>query len=502
MRWIAGGAAVAAGLLVSQAAWAADMPVKAPILKAPPAAAAANWTGFYLSGGFGYGFWTADETTSSVVPGFPEPPLTTAQRFGGRGWLARVGGGFDYQFSPHIIAGVFADFDWSELQGTIQDAPAPLSADIKQTSAWAAGVRVGWLVTPDVLSYVNGGFSSAGFSSGTMVFFPAATSLPPAGTNSGFVTPAFTTNGWFLGGGVEAALGRGWFWRNEYRYASYGNRTVADINVSSGNPNPALNNINFKPSVQTFTTQLAYKFNAGIRGATAVATPALHAANWSGAYVAAGLGYGSWSGDETTTAVPASLGEAPVAVPQRQGGKGWLGRIGGGYDQQFAPGLVAGAFADFDFSSLKGTVSDSAIPIAGDITQQWSWAVGVRAGYLITPAILDYVAGGYTQAHFSSATMTDPSATGAFFGTGTGTTPAFTRDGWFVGGGAEYALTAFANGLFVKTEYRYADYGSQNLSDIVAGATPFPGTQLNTINFKPVVQTVTSQLVYKFSTPR
>jgi len=44
----------AAVLGFAQAASAADMPTKAPILKAP-AAVATNWTGFYVNGGFGYG---------------------------------------------------------------------------------------------------------------------------------------------------------------------------------------------------------------------------------------------------------------------------------------------------------------------------------------------------------------------------------------------------------------------------------------------------------------
>ena len=45
------------------------------------------------------------------------------------------------------------------------------------------------------------------------------------GAPSGFSTPAFTANGWFLGGGVETSLLPGWFWRTEYRYAYYGNKT-------------------------------------------------------------------------------------------------------------------------------------------------------------------------------------------------------------------------------------------------------------------------------------
>jgi opacity protein-like surface antigen len=72
------------------------------------------------------------------------------------------------------------------------------------------------------------------------------------GAPLGFTTPAFNANGWFLGGGAEVAMAAGWFWRNEYRYASYGNQSVPE----QGN----ILSINFKPVVQTFTTQAVYKF--------------------------------------------------------------------------------------------------------------------------------------------------------------------------------------------------------------------------------------------------
>ena len=119
-----------------QSALAADMPVKA-VPKAP-LSVAANWSGFYVTGGGGYGLWAAESTTSNI-PGLGEPALPLTQRMGGRGWLARVGGGFDYQFHPRIVAGVFADYDFSSLKGTIHDPFVALSAEIKQTSAWAAG---------------------------------------------------------------------------------------------------------------------------------------------------------------------------------------------------------------------------------------------------------------------------------------------------------------------------------------------------------------------------
>ena len=79
------------------------------------------------------------------------------------------------------------------------------------------------------------------------------------GAPSGFSTQAFTANGWFVGGGVETTVdlfGKGWFWRNEYRYASYGNKTATDS--IGGVP---IVDIAFKPTVQTVTSQVVFKFN-------------------------------------------------------------------------------------------------------------------------------------------------------------------------------------------------------------------------------------------------
>ena len=90
----------------------------------------------------------------------------------------------------------------------------------------------------------------AHFSSAHMVFTNTLVS-------SIVSTPAFSHGGYFIGGGVEAALTSGWFWRNEYRIASYGNQVLTDTNGAGA----FANHINFKPTVQTVTSQLVYKFN-------------------------------------------------------------------------------------------------------------------------------------------------------------------------------------------------------------------------------------------------
>jgi outer membrane immunogenic protein len=483
---------------LSQSALAADMPVKAP--STASTIVAPNWTGFYLNAGGGYGFWTAKSATSRAPGGPPEPALPSDQLYGGRGWLVRAGGGFDYQFNARFVAGIFADYDWSELEGTLQDAVAPHSADIKQDWSFAAGARLGWLLTPEIMTYVNGGYSRAHFTSGSMVSFATFVGNPvPPGGATGFETQAFTANGWFLGGGVETALGNGFFWRNEYRYVYYRGQNLADLNVFAPTATRRLNDISLKPEVQTFTTQIVYKLNGGAAAPGRIEAAAKAPVRWTGFHLDAGVGYGMLAADLTTNQIPVALPEANVVVDQRMGGRGWLGRFGGGYDQQFRS-FVGGVFADFDYSDIRGTISDPVIPIADTIKMSWAWSVGGRVGALITRDMMGYLTGGYTGARFSAARLIDQTG-GRFFGSAGGTTPAFTTNGWFVGGGTEYAVTLFNTPLFWRTEYRYAEYDSQTLDNALFGnpPTPVPVTVINSINYQPVVQTVTTQLVYKFN---
>ncbi len=466
---LAGFIVAAVSLATAQGAFAADMPAKAPIVKAPMAVAT-PWTGFYVNGGFGYGMWAAD--TNTVVPAAGVCDTCVNQIQGGKGWFGLIGGGFDYQFSPHIVAGLFADVSISSLKGTIQDEGPFLAGDIKQTSAWAFGARAGWLLTPTVMSYMNGGYAGARFSSASMVNTFAGV---PAGTS----TPAFTASGYFLGGGVEVAIMPGWFWRNEYRYSYYGSKTLPDTGAV------IRESIYFKPTVQTVTTQLVYKFDPGRMAPAYTALP-MKTANWTGFYVNGGIGYGLWAADTTT--VDPTTGACVLCSPQRQGGKGWLGLVGGGFDYQFASRFVAGVFADYDFSSLKGSIQDQNPATVGELKQTAAWTAGARLGWLVTPAMLTYINGGYSGARFSGTTMVSE-FTGAF----SGTTPGFTRNGWFAGAGTETtfdALGMLGKGWFWRNEYRYASYDTQTIPDT-------PGH--DSITFKPVVQTVTSSVVFKLN---
>jgi outer membrane immunogenic protein len=221
-----------------------------------------NWTGFYVFGGGGYGLWEADTSTIDPVTG--ACVLCTEQRQGGKGYFGTVGGGFDWQFSGSWVAGVFADGQFGSIRGTIQDQGPFSVGQEKLRTSWAAGVRFGYLVAPNVLSYVNGGYSGSEWSGTTLVsgFNPG---LPPVGIPSH--TNGFDRNGWFVGGGVENSLNffgwnaPGWFMKTEYRVAQYDTIQIRQLSNATGLP--VFNNIAFKPIVQTISSSIVYRFNWG-----------------------------------------------------------------------------------------------------------------------------------------------------------------------------------------------------------------------------------------------
>jgi outer membrane immunogenic protein len=235
---------------------ATDLPAKT-YTKAPVVVPTYSWTGFYIFGGAGGGIWAADQfvqTTGTAIP------LTINQRQGGSGWFGTVGAGYDWQVNPTWVVGVLADGQFGSLKGSLQDptALAGWTDWIKLQDSWAAGVRVGYLVAPNVLSYVNGGYSGSHWSGGT--FINTFTGLP-VGTH----TNSFNRNGWFIGGGVENNLNifgitaPGWFMKTEYRSAFYNTKTLNEL--VDGTQAFVGRDIRFNTWTQTISTSLVYRFN-------------------------------------------------------------------------------------------------------------------------------------------------------------------------------------------------------------------------------------------------
>jgi outer membrane immunogenic protein len=247
--------AFAAVAAFSGSALAADLPAAAPTYtKAPVMAPVYNWTGFYIFGGGGGGVWDADQT---VVNGAGNA-VTINQTSGGAGWFGTVGAGYDWQFNSSWVAGIFADGQFGSLKGTITDSINGLSGTEKMRDNWAAGVRLGYLVAPNVYSYVNAGFTES--------YWSGAALGPATGTGATVNTPSFNSNGWFVGGGVENNLNifgitaPGWFMKTEYRAAYFSRSTLGESTLAGV---PTGFSDTFHPLVQTVSTSLVYRFNWG-----------------------------------------------------------------------------------------------------------------------------------------------------------------------------------------------------------------------------------------------
>ena len=159
-------AAVAVVVLAAGPAVAADLGRKAPAYIPPPAPPPPTFTGCYVDGGVGYGLWNIDHSTLSNGQ-----QSTTETTSGGRGWLGKVGGGCDYQFGGggfwgNWVVGAFADYDFMDLHKnfSIPDLGFNgVAGEEKQKDAWAVGGRIGYLVTPTVFTYWNGGYTETRF---------------------------------------------------------------------------------------------------------------------------------------------------------------------------------------------------------------------------------------------------------------------------------------------------------------------------------------------------
>ena len=236
-------------------AYAADMGM--PAYKSPPVAPPPpSWTGCYVDGGAGYGLWNIDHNfrTDATATG-----QTTS---GGRGAFGIVGGGCDYQFTNAWVVGLFGDYAFMNLHRNLDETGT--SGNEKEKSAWGVGGRIGYLVTPNVYTYFDGGytqtrFDQVNFSLNFSPFAPVS-----------FI-PAHTYSGWFFGGGTEISLSGffglplppGLFLRSEYRFSTYNSAALAVFNpngtpFTTFGPNAVEN---MKPYVQTIWTALVYRFN-------------------------------------------------------------------------------------------------------------------------------------------------------------------------------------------------------------------------------------------------
>ena len=175
---------VAASLMASSVAFAADLSREQPQAQAPELQPAFNWSGWYLGG---FGGFDAGQSAGNVYT-YPSGPFTHSETGTFSGPFAGVNGGYDWLLGPHLLVGIGADVSADDITSSTSTS--------KSQTTWGAGVagRIGY-ATGRFLIYADGGWH---WSGGTATYLPHPETI---NTNS---------NGPTVGAGIEYAMTRHW----------------------------------------------------------------------------------------------------------------------------------------------------------------------------------------------------------------------------------------------------------------------------------------------------
>jgi outer membrane immunogenic protein len=198
------------------AASAADLPVKAPVYKAPPPVILSDWAGFYvgINGGYGWGNTTFDSDNLDNPAGF----LNTNPKGGLFGGHA----GYNWQYDK-VVAGVEVDFDGAGIKSSDNIVSVPgetISQPLKFDELATARARLGYALLPDLLAY---GTAGAAWGHSTLNL---STSIPALGVEVSEESNA-DHFGWAAGAGLEYYLGHGFIVRAEYLHYDFVKNTYS-----------------------------------------------------------------------------------------------------------------------------------------------------------------------------------------------------------------------------------------------------------------------------------
>jgi outer membrane immunogenic protein len=194
---------------------------------------APGWSGFYIGAEIGLASLSTNDqindtgTFMNVSSGFSQSQQNTnIGQAGGRakGALADLSLGYNWQLGTNFVGGLQIDGSLSNLSvresgtfngtftssgsfggGTSTSTTTSNPTDVI-TNRWlvSALARAGWLILPQDLFYLTGGWTYGSFESSRF-----------------FLPQTFGLQGPTIGGGVEIMVGWGWTIKAEYRYTKF-----------------------------------------------------------------------------------------------------------------------------------------------------------------------------------------------------------------------------------------------------------------------------------------
>ena len=206
------------------------------------------WNGMYISAGGGASFLQADEARNSQIDDNNNLANYWSMNDGSNdagafGAFGTVGGGFNMSGGSALV-GRDASYDMGKAKYEREDNlacyadEANCNSDYESSlsigNRWSVGGRLGILASDNVLLFASAGYTQAKVNaSATFEGFDD-------NSNNNVVLSDSSSewaDGYYVGGGIEAALSENVSVRAEYRYADYGSISLADSygNGSSNN---------------------------------------------------------------------------------------------------------------------------------------------------------------------------------------------------------------------------------------------------------------------------
>lgn len=425
---------------------------------------AITWSGFYA--GVNAGARAGAATWNNPGAIIPEP-----YDYSSIGARAGLYAGYDWQFARRWIAGIEVDVGFADQQtrqanffpgfaGTILPIlPGEYST---VTLGWDASVRsrLGYLLTPSIMV-----FGTAGIAWQHVGLDVNCISICGAPTHGSGAT---VRPGWTIGSGIETAITGNWFARAEYRYADFGTFNLR-LNLQGATAGVPLD-----VATHTMTAGLTYRFGVN-QAAPAAAWPdqSPTAYNWAGAHIGVSGGMRFAEANWKTR----SLGVLPIDATNfaNYNGTGFHAGFLAGYDWQIAERWIVGIEGQFGIADKETTLPGFLPGVSGSlgggpilpgdtasVKTTWDGALTARLGYLLRPSMLLFGSAGVALQRVEAN-----STCGALTcGIAESSTDAETMFGWTLGGGLE---TKLLRNWRVRTEYRYADFGTMRANFIYFG---------------------------------
>jgi outer membrane immunogenic protein len=230
------------GLAATGIASAADMAVKAKPVVAP----VLNWQGCYIGGNVGGGWSRMD--TSRVTQDVLGPAPANYGRENDSGFIGGGQVGCDFQ-TTNLVFGIQGSFDFGSVKGShaLTDFPTFTETNTLKSVETATG-RIGYLWTPQFLTYVKGGM--AWMQNRNQVLLPNGT----LSESASFWLPGMTA-----GAGGEYMFAPNWSVFVEYNYMWIEDQSGQHFTAAPGLFPPG-ETLNVKQSVQTVLVGVNYKF--------------------------------------------------------------------------------------------------------------------------------------------------------------------------------------------------------------------------------------------------